>query len=51
MKLDPIIIQEPRKEIGTREPQSPFKISGKSNDFTLIFIQTIFTQVRTPLDY
>ena len=51
MKLDPIIIQEPRKEIGTREPQSPFKISGKSIDFTLIFIQTIFTQGRTPLDY
>ena len=49
MKLDPIIIQEPRKEIGTREPQSPFKISGKSNDFTLIFIQTIFTQGGMPV--
>ena len=51
MKLDPIIIQEPRKEIGTREPQSPFKIRGKSNDFAHIFIRTIFTQGRTPLDY
>lgn len=27
MKLDPVIIQEPRKEIKTRKPQSLFKIS------------------------
>jgi len=41
MKLDPVIIEEPRKEIGTREPQSPFKIRGKSYDFAHIFIRTI----------
>ena len=51
MKLDPVIIEEPRKEIGTREPQSPFKIRGKSYDFARIFIQTIFIQGRTPLDH
>ena len=26
VKLNPIIIQEPRKETKTRKPQSPFKI-------------------------
>ena len=51
MKLDPVIIEEPRKEIGTREPQSPFKIRGKSYDFARIFIRTIFIQGRTPLDH
>jgi len=51
MKLDPVIGQEPRKEIGTREPQSPFKIRGKSYNLARIFIRTIRTQGKTPLDY
>ena len=51
VKLNPIIIQEPRKETKTRKPQSPFKIRGKSYDFAHIFIRTIFTQGMTPLDY
>ena len=50
VELDPIIGQEYRKERRTREPQSPFKIRGKSYDFARIFIRTIFTQGRTPLD-
>ena len=50
VKLDLVIRQEPRVEPRTREPQSPFKIWGKSNDFPCIFIQTILTQGRTPLD-
>ena len=50
VKLDPVIRQEPRKECRTREPKSPFKIRGKSNNFARIFIRTIFTQGRTPLD-
>ena len=50
VKLNPIIMQEPREESRTREPQSPFKIRGKSYDFAHIFIRTIVTQGRTPLD-
>ena len=50
VKLDPVIMHEPREESRTREPQSPFKIRGKSYDFARIFIRTIFTQDRTPLD-
>ena len=38
MKLDPVIAQEPRKEKRTREPQSPFQIRCKSNNFPRIFI-------------
>jgi len=30
VKLNPIIIQEPRKETKTRKPQSPFKIRVKA---------------------
>jgi hypothetical protein len=48
--LDPVIMQEPREKIRTREPQSPFKIRGKGYNFASIFIWTIFTQGRTPLD-
>ena len=50
VKLDLVIRQEPRKETKTWEPQSLFKIRGKSNDFARIFIRTILTQDRTPLD-
>jgi len=50
VKLNPVIMQEPREESRTREPQSPFKIRGKSNDFACIFIRTILAQGRTPLD-
>jgi len=48
VKLDPVIMQEPREESRTRESQSSFKIRGKSYDFARIFIRTIFTQGRTP---
>ena len=51
MKLDPVIIQEPRKEIRTRKSQSSFKIRRKSDNFTRILIQTVVAQGRTPLDY
>ena len=50
VKLDPVIIQEPREKNQTRDSQSPFKIRGKCYNFVHIFIQTIFTQGRTPLD-
>jgi hypothetical protein len=50
VKLDPVIRQEPREERRTREPQSPFKVRGKSYNFACIFIRTILTQDRTPLD-
>ena len=50
VQLDPVIRQEPREESRTREPQFPFKIRGKSYDFARVFIWTIFTQGRTPLD-
>ena len=51
MKLDPIIIEEPRKETRTRKPQSSFKIRSKSDNFAHIFIRTILSQGRTSLDY
>ena len=51
MKLDPVVIQESRKEIRERNSQSSLKIRGKSYDFANIFIRTIFTQGMTPLDY
>ena len=50
VKLDPVVTQESRKENRTWEPQSPLKIRSKSYDFTRIFIWTIFTEGRTPLD-
>ena len=50
MKLDPVVAQESREEKRTREPQFPFKIRSKSHDFARIFIRTILTQGRTPLD-
>ena len=48
VKLDPIIIQEPREKRQTRDSQSPFKIRGKSNNFARIFIRTILTKGSTP---
>ena len=51
MKLDPIIIQEPRKEIRTRKTQSSFKIRCESNNFIHIFIRTVVAQGRTPLNH
>jgi len=51
MKLDPIIIEEPRKETRTRKPQSSFKIRSKSDNLARIFIRTILTQSGMPLDY
>ena len=50
VKLDPIIIQEAREKSQTRDSQSLFKIRGKFYDFARIFLWTIFTQGRTPLD-
>ena len=43
MKLDPIIVQEPRKEIRERKTQSSLKIGKKSNNLTRIFIWTGIT--------
>ena len=51
MKLDPIIIQEPRKEIGTGKTQSSLKIRRKSHNLVRIFIRTVLAQGRTPLDH
>ena len=48
LKLDPVIRQEPREETRTWEPQSPFEIRGKSNNFARIFIRTILTKGSTP---
>ena len=41
MKLDPIVIQEPRKEIRAWKPQSSLKIRKKSNNLAHIFIRTV----------
>ena len=51
VKLDPAIVQEPKKEISARKPQSPFKIRGESHNLTRIFIQPILSQGRAPLDH
>ena len=40
MKLDLIIIQEPRKEIKARKTQPSLKIRKKSNNLAHIFIRT-----------
>jgi len=40
MKLDPIIIQESKKEIRAGETQPSLKIWKKSNNLARIFIQT-----------
>jgi hypothetical protein len=50
-KLDPVTIQEPRKEIRTRKPQSSFKIRSKSDNLACILIQMVVAQGRTPLDH
>ena len=50
VELDPVVAQEPREEKWTRKPQSPFQIRSKGYDFARIFIWTILTQGRMPLD-
>jgi len=50
MKLDPVVMQESRKERRAWKPQSSFQEGGESNNFTRIFIRMIFTQGWTPLD-
>jgi len=40
MKLDPVIVQEPRKEIRARKTQPSLKIGKKSNNLVCIFIRT-----------
>jgi hypothetical protein len=51
VKLDPIIIQESRKEIRARKTQPSLKIWNKSNNLARIFIRTDVTKCGTPLDY
>ena len=51
MKLDPIIIQESRKEIRAGKTQPSLKIWNKSNNLACIFIRTDVTKCGTPLDY
>ena len=51
MKLDPIIIQESRKEIRAGKTQPLLKIWNKSNNLPCIFIQTGVNKYWTPLDY
>ena len=51
MKLDPIIIQESRKEIRAGETQPSLKIWKKSNNLARIFIRTGVTKCWTSLDH
>ena len=51
MKLDPIIIQESKKEIRAGKTQPSPKIWNKSNNLARIFIRTGVTKCWTPLDY
>jgi len=44
VKLDPVVMQEPREEIRTRESKYPFKIRSKSYDLARIFIRMVFTK-------
>ena len=50
MKLDPVIIQESRKEIRAWNPQSWLKTRKKSNNLTHIFIWSVVTKCRTSYD-
>ena len=51
VKLDPIIIQESKKEIRAGKTQPSLKIRNKSNDLACIFVWTSVTKRGTPLDY
>jgi len=51
VKLDPIIIEESRKEIRAGKTQPSLKIWNKSNNLACIFIRTNVTKCGTPLDY
>ena len=51
VKLDPLIIQQSRKEIRAGKTQPSLKIWNKSNNLAHIFIQTGITKCGMPLDY
>ena len=51
MKLDPIIIQESKKEIRAGKTQPSLKIWNKSNNLARIFIRTGVTKCWTSLDH
>ena len=51
MKLDPIIIQESRKEIRAGKTQPSLKVWNRSNNLARIFIRTGVIKCWTPLDY
>jgi len=51
VELDPVVRQEPKEKTRTWEPQFPFKIRGKTNNFARIFIRTVLTKAGTPLDH
>jgi len=51
IKLDPIIVQESRKEIRAGKTQPSLKVSNNSNNLACIFIRTGVTKCWTPLDY
>ena len=51
MKLDPIIIQESRKEIRPGKTQPSLKTWKKSNNLARIFIRTDVTKCGMPLYY
>jgi len=51
VKLDPIIIQESRKEIRAGKTQPSLKIWNKSNNLSRILKRTGITKCGTPLDY
>ena len=50
MKLDPVIVLEPRKEIWARKIQPSFKIRCENDNLARIFIQKMLTQSTMPLD-
>ena len=51
VKLDPIIIQESKKEIRAGKTQPSPKIWNKSNNLARIFIRTGVTKCGMPLEY
>ena len=51
MKLDPIIIQESRKEIRAGKTQPSLKVWNRSNNLARIFVWTGVTKCWTALDY
>ena len=51
IKLDPVVMQESRKERRAWKPQSSFQEGGESNNFTRIFIRADVALGWTPLDH